>query len=308
MRRGQASETGSIRQCAPRRMLDRRHFLRGAAGAAIAGAPIGFLGMTSAAQAAQIDLHALGIQLYTLREPLSADFERTIAEVRRVGYEIVEHAGFHNRSATDFARMILAAGLRCTSGHVQVPSPFNSAAWQKALDDALTVGQTFIVSSGRQGSTGAKTTQDEWVAFAHDLNRAGEQARGHGLRFGYHNHHWEFARLADGRSRGYDVILAETDPNLVHMQLDVYWAWRGAQDPVDLFRSHPGRFLQMHVKDMSESGGFADVGGGLIDFARIFREAGQAGVVEFIVERDDAGRQAIETARSSYAYLKMLRF
>ena len=114
-----------------------------------------------------------------------------------------------------------------------------------------------------------------WAAFAHDLNRAGAMARRVGLRLGYHNHNWEFFRLTDDPSRtAFDVLIDETDPRYVHFELDLFWSWRGAHDPVDILRRIDGRVRQYHVKDLNQAGSFADPGEGLIDFVRIFRPSG----------------------------------
>jgi sugar phosphate isomerase/epimerase len=136
-----------------------------------------------------------------------------------------------------------------------------------------------------------------------------------GLKLGYHNHNWEFFRLTDDPSRtAYDVLTDTTDPNLVHLELDLFWATRGARDPVDLIKQNKGRVLQYHVKDMNQAGSFEDPGQGLIDFARIFSHSKQAGAVEYIVERDDAGspprqpEDALITARVGYQFLRTIRF
>jgi sugar phosphate isomerase/epimerase len=151
-------------------------------------------------------------------------------------------------------------------------------------------------------------------AFAADLNKAGALARRAGLSFGYHNHHAEFLRQDGGNRTGYDILTSETDPRLVHLEVDLYWAWRGAADPVDLIHQNRGRIKQVHVKDLAESSQFADPGDGLIDFGRIFQHAREAGLIEYIVERDDAGTpprspaDALTTARVGYNYLANLRF
>jgi sugar phosphate isomerase/epimerase len=151
-----------------------------------------------------------------------------------------------------------------------------------------------------------------WPAFALDLNRAGAMARDAGLKLGYHNHNWEFFRLTDDPTRtAYDVLTETTDPDLV---LDLFWVTRGARDPVDVIQENEGRVLQYHVKDMNQAGSFADPGRGLIDFPRIFEHSKTAGVVEYIVERDDAGSpprtpaDALDTAEVGYDYLATVRF
>jgi sugar phosphate isomerase/epimerase len=260
----------------------------------------------------------ISIQLFTLRNQLAIDLEGTLAALSAIGYTRVEHAGFVGRTVEEFKAALDAAGLWSSSGHVLIPQPFDPAAWSASLADANTLGSRYIVHPffGINFATGEVVrTTAPWRAFARDLNRAGRMARDAGLKLGYHNHNWEFFRLTDNPSRtAYDVLTDATDPDLVHLQLDLFWATRGARDPVDLIRQNRGRVLQYHVKDMNQAGSFEDPGQGLIDFARIFRHSDEAGVKEYIVERDDAGsppRQpadALVTARVGYQFLRTVRF
>jgi sugar phosphate isomerase/epimerase len=260
----------------------------------------------------------ISIQLFTLRDQLAIDLAGTLAALAAIGYARVEHAGFVGRTVTQFKAALDAAGLRATSGHVQIPQPFDPAAWTASLQDANVLGSRFIVHPffGINFATGEVVrTTAPWRAFAQDLNRAGRMARAAGLKLGYHNHNWEFFRLTDNPSQtAYDVLTEVTDPDLVHLQLDLFWATRGARDPVDLIHQNRGRVLQYHVKDMNQAGSFTDPGQGLIDFARIFRHSDEAGVREYIVERDDAGTtprepdDALDTARVGYEFLSTIRF
>ena len=260
----------------------------------------------------------ISIQLFTLRDQLAIDLEGTLATLAEIGYTRVEHAGFVGRTVTEFKAALDAAGLRATSGHVLIPQPFDPAAWSASLADANTLGSRYIVHPffGINFGTGEVTrTTAPWQAFARDMNRAGRMARDAGLKLGYHNHNWEFFRLTDNPSRtAFDVLTDTTDPDLVHLELDLFWATRGARDPVDIFKENRGRVLQYHVKDMNQAGSFADPGDGLLDFARIFSHSDEAGVREYIVERDDAGsppRQpadALTTARVGYQFLRTIRF
>jgi sugar phosphate isomerase/epimerase len=311
--------------------VDRRGFLRtaavaGAAGALGAAATAALTAAPSAAAPTQGDggdhggnhrvpPESISVQLYTLRDQLAIDLQGTLTALGRIGYRKVEHAGFVGRSVTEFKAALDAAGLRSSSGHSGIPQPFDAAAWARSLDDARTLGSKFIVHPffGINFGTG-EVVRDRptWTAFAHDLNRAGRQAKDAGLRLGYHNHNFEFFRLTDDPAHtAYDVLIEETDPRYVHFEMDLFWAWRGAADPVDLLRRLDGRVRQYHVKDLNQAGSFEDPGVGLIDFVRIFR---QHQVEEFIVERDDAGtapRQpadALSTAQVGYQFLRTVRF
>jgi sugar phosphate isomerase/epimerase len=260
----------------------------------------------------------ISIQLFTLRDQLAIDLEGTLDALAEIGYTRVEHAGFVGRTVAEFKVALDAAGLWASSGHVPIPQPFDPAAWSASLADANILGSRYIVHPffGINFATGEVVrTTAPWRAFARDLNRAGRMARDAGLKLGYHNHNWEFFRLTDNPSRtAYDVLTDSTDPDLVHLEMDLFWVTRGARDPVDLIEQNKGRVLQYHVKDMNQAGSFEDPGQGLIDFARIFRHSDEAGVKEYIVERDDAGtapRQpadALVTARVGYQFLRTIRF
>jgi sugar phosphate isomerase/epimerase len=303
--------------------FNRRNFLRTAAvGAAVVGAS-GTLAQPAVAAGPRReggDLHRIpqsqiSIQLYTVRDQLAIDFAGTLAALAAIGYRRVEHAGFVGRTAAEFKAALDAVGIWASSGHVGIPQPFDAAAWGASLRDARILGSRYIVNPvfGINFSTG-EVVRDRatWAAFAHDLNRAGRMARDAGLRLGYHNHNWEFFRLADDPSKtGYDVLIEETNPHYVHFEMDLFWVTRGARDPVDLLRRLEGRVRQYHVKDMNQAGSFEDPGRGLIDFSRIFRAHH---VEEYIVERDDAGspprapEDALDTARVGYDFLRTIRF
>jgi sugar phosphate isomerase/epimerase len=304
----------------------RRGFLRTAAATAAVVGASGALAAPALANDAgakgrgrdRVPRDQISIQLYTLRDQLAIDLEGTLATLAEIGYTRVEHAGFVGRTVAEFKAALDAAGLRATSGHVQIPQPFDPTAWSASLADANVLGSRYIVHPffGIDFATGEVVrTTAPWRAFARDLNRAGRMARDAGLKLGYHNHNWEFFRLTDNPSRtAYDVLTDTTDPDLVHLELDLFWAIRGARDPVDLIRQNKGRVLQYHVKDLNQAGSFADPGQGLIDFARIFRHSDEAGVREYIVERDDAGTpprepaDALDTARVGYQFLRTVRF
>ncbi|MDF2743723.1 MAG: hypothetical protein K0S88_5100 [Actinomycetia bacterium] len=304
----------------------RRGFLRTAAAtAAVVGASGALAAPALASDAGakgrggdRVPRDQISIQLYTLRDQLAIDLEGTLATLAEIGYTRVEHAGFVGRTVTEFKAALDAAGLRATSGHVQIPQPFDPTAWSASLADANTLGSRYIVHPffGIDFATGEVVrTTAPWRNFARDLNRAGRMARDAGLKLGYHNHNWEFFRLTDNPTRtAYDVLTDTTDPDLVHLELDLFWAVRGARDPVDLIRQNKGRVLQYHVKDLNQAGSFEDPGQGLLDFARIFRHSDEAGVKEYIVERDDAGtpprepEDALDTARVGYQFLSTVRF
>jgi sugar phosphate isomerase/epimerase len=321
MCQGHGDATASHEEVA--RLLGRRGFLRTAAAGVVAAGATGWLAADAAAADARSDGSGhhrvppgrISIQLYTLRNVLAIDFEGTLRALAEIGYRRVETAGFVGRTVTEFKAALDAAGIWASSNHVGIPQPFDAAAWSTSLANAQVLESRYVVhpAFGINFGTG-EVVRDRatWAAFARDLNEAGRMAREAGLRLGYHNHHWEFFRLTDDPSRtAFDVLIEETDPRLVHFELDLFWVTRGARDPVDLLRRLRGRVRQYHVKDMNQAGSFEDPGQGLLDFPRIFRTQQ---VEEYIVERDDAGipprtpQDALVTARVGYQFLRTVRF
>ena len=136
----------------------------------------------------------------------------------------------------------------------------------------------------------------------------GEQARAAGIRFAYHNHDFEFARL-EGRWLPYDALLERCDPRHVAFEMDLYWITKGGQDPLAYFARWPGRFPMVHVKDSMgpPDNKMADVGAGKIDWKRIFSKEQQAGIKHFFVEHDQPA-DAFASIRASCEYLKRLEF
>jgi sugar phosphate isomerase/epimerase len=305
------------------RLLGRRGFLRSSA---VAAAAVGVAGTVVApAEAApapssapagnrRVPVDKISIQLYTVRDALTADPAGTLAALAEIGYTKVEVAGTAGLTAAAFRSLLDANGIRATSGHFGIPQPFDAATWRASLADARTLGCTSIIHAFfGVDANGPIRDPAVWRAFAQDLNKAGALARQAGFRFGYHNHHYEFFPLADGSGRnGFDILTSTADPRLVHLELDLYWSWRGTADPVDVIRENRGRVEQFHVKDMNIDSGFADPGTGLIDFRRIFAQSD--GIREYIVERDDAGTgdrepaDALDTAAVGYRFLRNIRF
>jgi sugar phosphate isomerase/epimerase len=282
--------------------IERRAVLRGAAAAALgAGAAVAMTGQAAASTTGAgrggrgVPRGGISIQLYTLRTLLAQDLEGTLDALAGIGYRKVELAGLHGRTAAQFRGILDQVGLHATSSHVGI----DGADWPAELENAHTLGQRYIVHPFADFGTA-----DQWRAFADRLNAAGEAARAAGLQFGYHNHAHEFTPLPTGEVP-FDIVAA-TDPKLVHLEIDLFWAVTGNQDPLNLMRAHRGRVKQFHVKDRGTDGSMVDPGTGTIDFPRIFARAREAGVLEYIVEHDEPP-SPLDTARVGYEYLRNVR-
>lgn len=257
-------------------------------------------------------LDRIGLQLYTVRSTMKTDPDGTLAKVAAAGYNEVEFAGYHDHSPKDVRAMIDKYKLTAPSAHVDYAVVEHK--WQETLDAAHVVGHKFLVCPWIDEK---QRTADGYKRAAELFNKAGEASQKAGIQFAYHNHTFEFQRSKElGDKLPYDLLLSETDSKLVKMEMDLCWITVGGQDPVAYFEKYPGRFPLVHVKDWTKGpdgkmgekdGHMADVGGGAIDWKRIFAQSKKAGIEHYFVENDEP-KSAEESIAASYRYLRDLRY
>ena len=284
-------------------MMDRRSFVKVAAGAA-AGSMFGLTrGVRALASevAMGTSLDKIGVQLYTVRTLMQEDFPGTLKAVADAGYAEVEFAGYFDHEAEEVRALLERLSLDAPAAHVPIDVLRQDLAGTIAL--ARTIGHRYLVcpwlAPAERGSIGG---YQKLAAFFNDVGKACRDA---GLHFAWHNHEFEFEPI-DG-TVPFDVLLDETDPDLVEFELDLYWITKGGADPFAYFERYPGRFTLCHVKDMAADGEMVDVGAGQMDFASIFARADQAGLKHYFVEHDSPA-DPIASITASHAYLSALEF
>ncbi|MGI4750614.1 MAG: sugar phosphate isomerase/epimerase family protein [Janthinobacterium lividum] len=259
----------------------------------------------------------IGLQLYTVRDAMQSDPAATLARVSKLGYNSVEGATytgtqkFYGMEAAEFSRLLKQNGLVMPSSHYrlgdekmngEMPKGTIMQDWGKAVDDAAAVGIKYMVcaylSEAERGGT------DRYKHIAEQFNKAGEICKKSGIQLCYHNHDFEFKK-EDGKFM-YEVLLENTDKNLVKMEMDLYWVNKAGQDPIALINEHPGRFPLWHVKDMDKTPehSFTEVGNGSIDFKKIFKYADKAGLKYFFVEQDKTPGDPFNSITQSISYIK----
>jgi sugar phosphate isomerase/epimerase len=290
--------------------LNRRAFLKNLAGIGVGGSLLTACAGNQAASAASTLASAplsqrIGVQLYTVRDLLQQDFEGTIARVAEIGYNNLEFAGYYDHTPEQVRSILERYHLAATSSHLGLDLFRNDL--QGTLEMAKIIGHEYVtVPSGARGADEAA-----WRAVAAEFNRFGAAARDAGLKFAYHNHNFEYQGIAGGQT-GYDVLLRETDPELVFFEQDLYWTTFAGRDPVELFRRSPHRFPLWHVKDLTDTNGtkaMAPVGMGTIDWKALFGQADLSGMKYFFVEHDTAAQYSggsLASIQASYTYLKQL--
>lgn len=247
--------------------------------------------------------HNIGLQLYTVRELTARDMLGTLERLATIGYRAVEFAGYGNAGVRDVRAALDAHGITAVGAHVALDN-FESRLGQ-TIDELHMLGCRYAivpwVSEERRGSLA------EAQRLAEGLNRLGEQVRAAGLRFAYHNHAFEFDPI-DGTSL-WDVLVRETDPDLVAFELDVFWAQYAGCDPVTMIERLTGRLPLLHAKDISQNDSQADapVGDGSLPWPRMLEAAESAGVEWLIVEQDRPHDALADVERSLRNLQAMLR-
>ncbi len=247
----------------------------------------------------------IGIQLYTLRDLVKQDFVGTLTKLSQIGYNSIEAAGyndgmFYGYKPAEYKKILLDLGLAPASSH----SGINPKNAKKVAEDTLNAGMSYIILPWI--SEDWRTSIDVYKKLADDMNLIGEQCNEMGIRFGYHNHAFEFEEI-DGQIP-YDILLNNTDADKVCMQLDLYWMVYGGKDPLEYFNKYPGRFELWHVKDMAndEKRESTEIGNGIIDFPAIFNEKSLSGMKYYFVEQEAFTIDPMESVEMSFNYLKNL--
>ena len=297
-------------------MRSRREFL---IHSGLAGVGLAAFASSRATRAADRPEKRPGIQLYTINEAMRADPAGSLKRLRQIGFQEVESAGFGTLSAKQFRGLLDDAGLTCPSAHLQ----FDVANLGPAFEDAHALGAKFAVSGMMRSlvlgqsapKDGLKTgiSLDEAKRTAELSNRIGEAAKRAGLQFVYHNHNFEFADVGDGVI-GYDLLLKQTDPQLVKFEVDCGWMIFAGHDPVVYFGKYPQRFPMIHVKDFlpraSGDTGMkgAELGHGTVDYKPIFAAGAKAGLQHYFVEQEGpfARMSPLEAAKVDCDYLRSI--
>lgn len=251
-----------------------------------------------------VDLGRIGLVGFTVRATMPTDAEGTLAALAGCGFQNIEPSGrvgnFYGYTSAELAPLTDAAGLAVPSIGVSQSDLENNL--DGVIAEAQAIGAQYVRISGSSSWTLADYSRTAAV-----LNEVGATLQENGITVAYHNHGYEFETVENGVS-GYDVLVRETDPDLVTMELDVYWAASAEVDAIELFNTYPGRFELLHLKDIAADGSFADVGEGTIDFAEIFAAASLAGVQYGFTEHDRPSPDGITSACTSIGNLAELRY
>lgn len=272
-----------------------------------------------------------GLQLWTVKEDLAKDTKGVLKSLASYGYKQIESfqgdkGVFWGMTAKDFKSYMDELGMTIVSTHCNPDYTMKKETekeFGKLIDDAASIGMKYLINP----FLGSLKTADEWKKAAEGLNRQGEMAAKAGLKVGYHNHHFEFKKFADGTCPE-QILLEGTDPKLVDFELDLYWVVKAGEDPEAWFSKYKERFRLCHIKDLYKEdkmkeleakekptddfwpiGGSTIVGSGRIDFPKILSSAKANGIQYYIVEQERFdGTTPLKAVETDAEYMKKLVF
>lgn len=262
----------------------------------------------------------VGLQLYSVRKLLPNDYEGTLKKLAAIGYREVEAAGFFGHSAGDVKAAMANAGLRCVSAHYPMPELHKDV--DGTLKYATELGLSYVICATPSVADPSKLasypggagkyilTADDWKWNADQFNQIGKKFKAEGIQFGYHNHTTEFHDLGGGLN-GLDVLLKDTDPAYVTLEMDCGWVMAAGRNPVTYLTRYPGRISMLHVKDMKPAvpGKLPGervstvLGKGTFDYKPIFAAAKKASIKHYFVEQEEFDGDPMQELTEDYQYL-----
>ncbi|RIU94864.1 sugar phosphate isomerase/epimerase family protein [Oceanobacillus picturae] len=245
----------------------------------------------------------IGLQLYTVRDSAEANFQKLLTDVGELGYEGVQFAGFYDASAEDVKKTLHEATLRPAGAHVPIDQLQNNLQevmrYHEAIENQLIICP-YLPDSMRENKAG-------YLQTAELFNQIGKELKEAGFQFGYHNHAFEFDRIEE--TTGFEVLFENTDPDLVKMELDCFWATYAGHDPNKIIRDYKSRCISLHLKDIKVENGekiSTEIGTGTLDMNKLIQSGLDHNVEWFIVEQEHFTGDPLDSAKKNVEALKKM--
>lgn len=263
----------------------------------------------------------IAVQLYSIRDEMSKDPIGSLTQVAKMGYKYVEHASYTNRKfygygAPEFRKILDGMGLKMISGHTvmgrqhwdETKNDF-SDSWKMTVEDAGILGQKYVVSPSMD--EGMRKNYDGFKHYMEIFNKCGELCKKQGMKFGYHNHDFEFSEKLNNEKL-FDIIMKSIDPELVVIQLDIGNLYNGGAVAMDVVKQYPGRFENIHVKDeILATGGNEKyestiIGEGIVNAKQVVNLATTIGGTKvYIIEQESyQGKTPMECIKTDLKIMK----
>jgi len=261
-----------------------------------------------------------GLQLYSIRDDMSLNPFGSLTKLAEMGYEYLEHASYTDRkfygySASEFKKILDGMGLKMISGHTEMGRQHWDEArkdfadsWKYTLEDAATLGQKYVVSPWIDESI--RKSYDDFRHYMDVFNKCGELCTKRGMKFGYHNHNFEFSEKLNGDTL-FDIMMKSIDPDLVVVQLDIGNLFDGGAVALDVVNQYPGRFENVHVKDVKKTGGDGKyestiIGEGVAEVRKVIALIKSTGGAQVMIIEQESyqGKTPMECAKTDLEIMK----
>jgi sugar phosphate isomerase/epimerase len=264
----------------------------------------------------------VGVQLYSVRDDMDKDPLGSLKKLAEMGYVHLEHASYVDRkfyiwSAAEFKKVLDDLGLKMVSGHtVMGPQHWDAArndftdAWKYTLEDAAVLQQKYVISPWMDESM--RDTYDNLKRYLDVFNKCGELCIKTGMKFGYHNHDFEFSQKLNDE-KVFDIMMKNIDPKLVVVQLDIGNMYNAGAKALDIVKQYPGRFENVHVKDEIKAPAGSEsayesciLGEGVISCKEVVELATKiGGTTCYIIEQESyQGKTPMECVKADLAVMK----
>ncbi len=261
-----------------------------------------------------------GLQLYSIRDDMTADPRGSLAKLAEIGYINLEHANYIDRkfygyTPPEFKKVLSDLGLKMISGHTvmerqhwdEARKDF-SDSWKFTVDDAAYLGQKYVISPWIDESM--RRNYDDFRHYMDIFNKCGELCRKKGMKFGYHNHDFEFSEKLNGEKL-FDIMMRSIDPELVVVQVDIGNLYGGGAVAIDVVNQYPGRFENVHVKDVMKTGTGEQyestiIGEGVADVRKVLELLKKTGSGQVLIIEQEAyqGKTPFECVKTDLGIMK----
>ncbi|WP_169891093.1 sugar phosphate isomerase/epimerase family protein [Litchfieldia alkalitelluris] len=236
----------------------------------------------------------IGLQLYSVRDSAAEDFLGTVSQVAEMGYDGIQFAGFFDTPSHELKRVLDEKGIVPAGGHLGL-DVLKGEFLEKTLQYNKEIGNDLIICPYLPEEL--RRTEEDYKKIAQELNEIGLKCKEHGFRFAYHNHDFEFQTL--GKQTGFELLFQQTDPELVKMELDCYWATFAGLDPRKIIESYGDRVVSLHIKDMKVVNGkkrSIEIGSGELDIDGLLQVGNDIGVEWYIIEQEQFDGDPMESS------------
>jgi sugar phosphate isomerase/epimerase len=244
----------------------------------------------------------IGLQLFSVREKTEKDLIGTIRHLASYGYDSLQFAGFFQTPKEQLKAVLEEEKMKVAGVHVGLHQ-LQGDKLEQTLRFNETIGNDLLICPVLPREM--RETADDYRKTAETLNQVGEVCQQAGFTFGYHNHNWEFEQY-DGKT-GFDLLFENTDPELVKMELDCFWAKFAGYEPTNIMEKYKNRCISLHLKDMKFEGDkktSTEIGSGTLDLKQYVQTGEQNGVRWFVIEQEDYDRDPMDVAQDNLKTLK----